>query len=78
MTVTMQGRPVLHALISFPIRPEPETWTAGAVVSLEVAAEMKGKGYIVLVDPQDERDLAMYERLLRAVEQHGKKKWYEA
>lgn len=72
-------RPVLRALVSYPINPlEPERWTDAAFVSLELAVELQTKGYIVLVDPQDERDLAMYERLVRAVEQQRKRKWFEA
>lgn len=73
-------RPRLHALVSLPLRQEPEWWTAPALVSLELALELKEVGGYMIVgpDPQDERDLAMYERLVRAVEKHRHKKWYEA
>ena len=71
-------RPAIRALVSYPIQPwEPERWTDAAVVSLEIAAELQTKGYMVLVDPQDERDLAMYERLIRSVERQRNKKWFE-
>lgn len=77
MTVTMDGRPTIHALICYPVGTEPERWTDSFVVSLELAAELQAKGYVVLVDPQDERDLVMWERLVRSVEQQRKKKWFE-
>lgn len=64
------------AIRGYPIRPEPEGWSSAAFVSLEVAAELSAKGYIVLIDPQDERDLAMHERLERAMAQEPKRKWY--
>jgi hypothetical protein len=70
-------RPRIRALVCYPLRSDPSMWTDSAVVSLEVAAELKAKGYLVLVDPQDERDLAMYERLVRSVESQRKKRWYE-
>lgn len=73
----MDARPIIHALICYPAGPDPEQWTSSAVVSLEVAAEMNEKGYLVLVDPQDERDLVMWERLVRSVEQQRAKKWFE-
>ena len=60
-------RPAIRCLVCFPIEADPDWWTESAIVSLELAAELQTKGYVVLVDPQDERDLAMYERLVRAV-----------
>lgn len=73
----MDDRPTIRALVCYPVGPEPEDWTDSAVVSLEVAAELSIKGYCVLVDPQDERDLVMWERLKRSVERQRKAKWFE-
>lgn len=70
-------RPHIRALVCYPVKAEPEWWTDSAIVSLELAAERQAKGYIVLVDPQDERDLAMWERLVRSVEKQRKRKWSE-
>jgi len=59
------GRPLVHCLVS--IELHPGFFTDAAVVSLELAAELREKGYAVLVDPADERDLAMWERLQRSI-----------
>lgn len=60
-------RPTLWCFVSYPIEPHPDWWTGPALVSLTVAEELKQRGYIVVgPDPQDELDLAMYERLQRA------------
>ena len=70
-------RPVIRCLVSFPVEPHPEWYTEPALVCLDVAAELQTRGYMVLVDPSDERDLAMYERLERAVNQQRSKRWFE-
>ena len=73
-------RPVVRCFVSLPLRPEPEWWTAPALVSLELALELKEVGGYIVVgpDPHDERDLAAFERIKRAVERHRTKKWFEA
>lgn len=68
-----EGRPHLHALVAkfcapFGLLDEPR------VMPLEDAVDYQRFGWWVLVDPQDERDLAMYERLERATQ--PKKKWF--
>lgn len=73
-------RPVLHALVCywsdvFGIIGDAHDWPK--VMPLEDAIDYARAGFAVLVDPQDERDLAMHERLERAVEQQRSKKWYE-
>lgn len=68
-------RPAIRCFVSFPLRED--LWTDPAIVNLELAAELNARGYMVLVDPADERDLAMWERLQRAV-QPPKRKWFEA
>lgn len=69
------GRPTIRALVSFPLSAQPERWSEPAWVSLELAAELQTRGYVVLVDPADERELAMWERLQRAVA--PPRKWFE-
>lgn len=71
-------RPVLRCFVSFPIQPDPDWWTDPALVSLELALELKRRGYLVIgPDPEDEQMLAAYERIQRAVERQRKKKWFE-
>ena len=70
-------RPILRCLVAFAVEPNPDWYTDAAVVSLELAAELKERGWMVLLDPQDERDLAMYERFERATKTTPKKKWFE-
>lgn len=69
-------RPMIRCLVSFPVRQD--LWSDPFVVSLEIAAELAPKGYLVLVDPADERELAMWERLQRAMQQPPKRRWFEA
>lgn len=69
-------RPSIRALVSFPLREEPEWWTDPGVVTLELAAELVTRGYIVLVDPADERDLAMWEILNRRAPKKAGRKWF--
>ena len=52
--------------------PDERAWPK--VVSLEEAADLARAGFSVLVDPQDERDLAMYERFMRSC---ASPKWFE-
>lgn len=71
-----EERPVLFCFVSYPIEPDPDWWTEPALVPLTSAEELKQRGWIVVgPDPQDERDLAMYERLQRACPK--KKAWFE-
>ena len=60
------GRDVSDAI------PDASVWPK--VVSLEEAADLARAGFSVLVDPQDERDLAMYERFMRSC---VSPKWFE-
>lgn len=53
--------------------PDPRGWPR--VVTLEEAVNYALAGFAVLVDPADERDLAMYERLERATT--PRKTWFE-
>ncbi len=62
-----EARPALHALVAFWSDPfglvsEPR------VMPLEDAVDYLRFGFAVLVDPEDERDLAMFERLERATQ----------
>ena len=74
MTLVAYDKPAIRCLVSFPIGSDPRSWTAAAVVSLELAAELQTHGHMVLVDPADERELAMWERLERAAP--PKRKWF--
>ena len=69
-------RPVVRCVVSYPILgAEPDPWSEPAIVSLETAAELSARGYVVIVDYQDQRDLAMWERLQNASK--PRKKWFE-
>lgn len=68
-------RPVIRCLVAIGWRDD--LWGEPFVVTLETAAELKHRGDLILVDPQDERDLAMWEIAQRALH-HPKKKWFEA
>ena len=58
---------------------DPDWWTEPALVTLDVAEELRQKGYhVVGPDPQGEQDLATWEREVRAVEQQRKRRWFEA
>lgn len=75
----MDSRPILHALVAwyspaFGVLGDPTLWPK--VMPLEDAVDYARAGAVVLVDPQDERDLAMHERLLRAVAPR-RRKWFE-
>ena len=70
-----ESKPHLHALVAFWCAPfglmdDPR------VMPLEDAADYARFGWAVLVDPQDERDLAMWERLERA--SAPKRRWFDA
>lgn len=67
-------RPSIRTLVAFPVRPD--LWGEPFVVSLELAAELVDRGWMILVDPQDERDLAMWEIAQRAMNQP--RKWFES
>lgn len=74
----MDDRPVLRCFVSLPIGDDPDEWTEPALVSLALAEELQQRGYIIVgPDPQDERDLAIYERFLRASQTKVKKVWFE-
>lgn len=53
-------KPVIRCLVSYPVGDL--IFTSPALVSLDTAADLKEKGYMVAVDPADERDLATWER----------------
>ena len=66
-------KPALRCLVSLPLAPA--LFTPPVLVSLELAEELYQKGYIVLVDPQDQSDLALWERIERS--RRPKRKWFE-
>jgi hypothetical protein len=66
-------KPRLRALVAFDLHDG--CFTDSAFVGLDLAAELAAKGYAVLVDPQDERDLAMWERLNRIAP--PKRRWFD-
>lgn len=59
----MNDKPVIRCLVALQIHEW--LFTESALVSLDLAAELKEKGWVVLVDPMDERDLASWERIQR-------------
>lgn len=67
-------RPTLHALVAY-FSPAFGLLSEPRVMPLEEAVDYAKAGFAVLVDPADEWDLALYERLQRAIA--PKKKWYE-
>ena len=74
-------RPHLHGLVAwwspaFGVLGNPMIWPK--VMPLEDAVDYARAGAIVLVDPQDERDLAMHERLIRSIARQRATKWSEA
>lgn len=71
-----EGRPHLHALVAFYVEPFGFI-TEPTMMPLEDAADYARFGWTVLVDPADERDLAMWERLERACQTKPVRRWYE-
>lgn len=71
----MNDRPTLRALVAIEVRPD--VFTEPAFVSLELAAELAAKGYQVLVDPADERDLAYWEMIQRSVRSPKRRSWFD-
>ena len=67
-------RPHLHCLVAY-VSPVFGLVSEPRVMPLEDAVDYAHAGFAVLVDPQDERDLAMYERLERAAPRKSKV-WY--
>ena len=71
-----ESRPHLHALVAFVdpdfgiIRTDPK------MMPLEDAVDFARYGFVILLDPQDEQDLAMWERLQRALAQPKRRAWY--
>ena len=60
MNATME-KPVLRMLVSYALIAD--VFTAPALVSLELAAQFQAEGWMVVgPDPQDEIDLAAWER----------------
>jgi hypothetical protein len=58
-----EARPIVRCFVSFPLDADGLTFTAPALVSLSIAAEMKAKGYLVVgADPHDLIDLATWEK----------------
>ena len=73
-------RPRLHALVAwfsptFGVLGDPLVWPN--VMPLEDAVDYALAGAVVLVDPQDEQDLAMYERLVRAMGGRPRRTWLQ-
>lgn len=58
-------RPRIRAIVSFPLDPHPALWSEPALVSLQTAAELQARGWVVLVDPQDVEEFATWERSQR-------------
>ena len=73
----MDDRPTLRALVSYPVEAHPDWYSDPALVSLELAAELHTRGYMVLIDPADERELTMWEMERRSMKQPNRK-WFEA
>ena len=71
-----ESKPHLHALVAF-YCPAVGLLTEPKVMPLEDAVDYARFGFTVLVDPADERDLAMWERLQRAVATPNPKRWFE-
>lgn len=73
------GRPRIRAIVSFPLDPHPVGWSASALVSLETAAELSARGWIVLVDPASEAEFNEWERGQRAMTQEiaRRRRWLD-
>lgn len=70
----LDERPVLYCFVAFPIAAD--IFSDPAVVSLELAAELKTRGYLVVgPDPADEIELALW---LRTQQHTPKRKWFES
>lgn len=72
-----ESRPHLHALVAF-YSPPFGFLSEPRVMPLEDAADYARFGFIVLVDPADERELAMWEILDRSLKPPSTRKWFEA
>lgn len=64
-------KPVVWCLAA--LRMGSDRFIDPALVPLAMAAELHDRGYMVLVDPQAEADLAAWERLQRSIG----RKWFE-
>lgn len=69
-----EERPKLRALVAYFCAPFG-LLTVPKLMPLEDAVDHAKYGAVVLVDPQDERDLAMWERLQRSL-QPKRKPWF--
>ena len=72
--------PALHALVAwfspvFRILGDPLVWPK--VMPLDEAVDFAIAGAVVLVDPADERDLAMHENRQRAVQRMAARQWFD-
>ena len=68
------ARPILHALVCY-FSPAFGCVSEPRVMPLEEAIDFQRVGFAVLMDPEDERDLAMHERLERAQRQPRRGLW---
>ena len=62
----MSDRPHLHALVAF-FSPVFGLVSDPRVMPLEDAVDYQTAGFIVLVDPQDQEDLARWEQVQRSL-----------
>ena len=68
-------RPLVHCLVAIEVRAG--VYTEPALVSLELAEELRGKGYhVVGPDPEDLDAVAEYDRVRRWL--GVSRKWFEA
>ena len=65
-------KPTLYCLVAYPLTAD--VFSDPALVSLELAAELKTRGYLVVgPDPANEIELALWER----TQHQPRKKWFE-
>ena len=70
-----EGRPRISCLVAFYCAPFG-LLTEPKVMPLEDAADYARYGFVVLVDPQDQQDLAMWEILERTTTA-PRRKWFD-
>jgi hypothetical protein len=69
------GPPVLHALVAY-FSPTFGLCSDPRIMPLEDAIDFQRMGFVVLVDPADERDLTHWEMIQRSVTQK-RKSWFD-
>lgn len=62
----MNDRPILHALVCY-FSPAFGLCSDPRVMPLEEAVDFQRVGFVVLVDPGDESDLARWEQIQRSL-----------